>query len=317
MPIFIFRILLKYSKIHEAILVGGERERTLREIKYLEDGLDRDKLKEFLEMFFPNISIKELDSYISVIRGGSNFRRYITGKRLLNKISRYRYLTPLEEFIFNLFQLTYRTLNRLFFKQKKRLHSMGSMIVITGADATGKTTVTNNLRKWLGKNFTTHLIHFGKPPSAPVTKPINGLIKLIRERKREDGDTKKLSTQKDSNRDSLLYMFRYLILAYDRHYQIQKYYRLVSKGDILIVDRYKSENYYMMDSPRLNPKDYKGIKRKIAKLENSLYSKMPKPDILFSLAVPIEVAVERNRTRIKEGKESEEFIRIRHKENQN
>ncbi len=98
---------------------------------------------------------------------------------------------------------------------------MGSMIVITGADATGKTTVTNNLRKWLGKNFTTHLIHFGKPPSAPVTKPINGLIKLIRERKREDGDTKKLSTQKDSNRDSLLYMFRYLILAYDRHYQFK------------------------------------------------------------------------------------------------
>jgi len=76
LPIFIFRILLKYSKIHEAILVGGERERTLREIKYLEDGLDRDKLKEFLEMFFPNISIKELDSYISVIRGGSNFRRF-------------------------------------------------------------------------------------------------------------------------------------------------------------------------------------------------------------------------------------------------
>ncbi len=87
-------------------------------------------------------------------------------------------------------------------------------------------------------------------------------------------------------------MFRYLILAYDRYYQIQKYYRLVSKGDILIVDRYKSENYYMMDSPRLNPKDYRGIKRKIAKLENSLYSKMPKPDILFSLTVPIEVAVE-------------------------
>ncbi len=33
--------------------------------------------------------------------------------------------------------------------------------------------------------------------------------------------------------------------------------------------------------------------------------------------MPIRSAVERNRTRIKEGKESEEFIRIRHKENQN
>jgi len=51
----------------------------------------------------------------------------------------------------------------------------------------------------------------------------------------------------------------------------------------------QSENYYMMDSPRLNPKDYKGIKRKIAKLENSLYSKMPKPDILFSLTVLLKL----------------------------
>ncbi len=119
---------------------------------------------------------------------------------------------------------------------------MGPVLVIKLLGAMNLVTI----KSWLPENislrrkthFTTHLIHFGKPPSAPVTKPINGLIKLIRERKREDGDTKKLSTQKDSNRDSLLYMFRYLILAYDRHYQIQKYYRLVSKGDILIVDRY-------------------------------------------------------------------------------
>ncbi len=72
----------------------------------------------------------------------------------------------------------------------------------------------------------------------------------------------------------------------------------------------------MMDSPRLNPKDYKGIKRKIAKLENSLYSKMPKTRYSILINCPYEVAVERNRTRIKEGTESEEFIRIRHKENQ-
>ncbi len=36
--------------------------------------------------------------------------------------------------------------------------------------------------------------------------------------------------------------------------------------------------------------------------------KMAKPDILFNLTVPVDVAVERNRSRIKEGKESEEFI---------
>jgi len=312
--IFVFRVMLKYSKIHEAILVGREHNRTLREIEYLQRGLNRDKLKDFLERFFPNITLDEFYRFLDVIKNGSNFKRYILGKRLLSKLSSYRYLTPLEEFWFNLSQLLYRVVNRFFFRDKKRLHSMGTMIVVTGADATGKSTVTKDLKNWLGKNFTTHQIHFGRPPSTLLTLPINILIKLSKKRGNGSKSTK-FSTQKGSNRKSLIYMVRQLALAYDRYSQIKKYYRFVSKGDILIVDRYKSENYYVMDSPRLNPKDYVGLKRKIALLENSLYSKMPIPDILFTLTVPIEVAVERNRTRIKEGKESEEFIRVRHKEN--
>jgi len=316
LPIFVFRVLLKYSKIHEAILVGGERKRVLRELDYLENGLNVDKLKLFLERFFPNISLEEFYDYLRLIKHGSNLRRYIVGKRLKSKLSPYRYLSTFEEFRFNSYQLIYRVLNKLFFKDKKRLHSCGIFLVIAGADATGKTTVTHDLKGWLGKNFTTHLIHFGKPPTTLLTFPINLLIKL-QKRRGKGSSSLKFSTQKGSNRKSLLYMIRQLSLAYDRYSQIRKYYRKVSKGDILIVDRYKSENYYVMDSPRLNPKDYIGLKRKIALLENSLYSNMPRPDILFFLTVPVEVAVERNRTRIKEGKESEEFIRIRHKENQN
>jgi len=315
LTIFVFRVLLKYSKIHEAILVDREKKRTLKELKYLENGLNRDKLKLFLEKFFPNISIDEFYNYLKTIKHGSNFKKYLIGKGLQKRVSNYKYLTPFEEFRFNSYQLIYRTLNKLFFKQKKRLHSSGIFIVIAGADATGKTTVTHDLKRWLGKNFTTRLIHFGKPPSTLLTLPINLLIRFTKRGK--GSKSLKFSTQKGSNRKSFLYMIRQLSLAYDRYSQIIKYYKVVSKGDILIVDRYKSENYYVMDSPRLNPKDYKGLKRKIATLENLLYSKMPRPDILFFLTVPIEVAVERNRTRIKEGKESEEFIRIRHKENQN
>jgi thymidylate kinase len=70
-----------------------------------------------------------------------------------------------------------------------------------------------------------------------------------------------------------------------------------------------------MDSKRLNPLDYSGLKAMLAELENSLYDKMPKPDILFYLTVPVEVAVKRNHERIKDGKESEAFIRLRHRLN--
>jgi len=316
LPIFVFRVLLKYSRFHEAILVDREKKRIEEELVYLEDGLNVDKLRLFLEKFFPNISLDEFYRYIDVIKSGSNFRKYIIGKRLYSKLSNYRYLTLFEEFRLNFYQLIYRVFNRLIFKEKKQLCTLGTMIVITGADATGKTTLTHDLKEWLGRDFTTHLIHFGKPPSTLLTLPINIFIRLFK--KRGSGSRAvKFSTQKGSNKKSLIYMIRQLALAYDRYSQIRKYYRFVSKGDILIVDRYKSENYYVMDSPRLNPKDYKGLKQKIAELENRLYSQMPVPDILFVLTVPVEVAVERNKKRIKEGKESEEFIRIRHKENQN
>ena len=72
-----------------------------------------------------------------------------------------------------------------------------------------------------------------------------------------------------------------------------------------------------MDSKRLNPEQYTGIKRKLAFIENKLYKTIHEPDIVFYLKVPVAVAVQRNDTRIKDGKESEEFLRIRHNENKN
>jgi thymidylate kinase len=46
-----------------------------------------------------------------------------------------------------------------------------------------------------------------------------------------------------------------------------------------------------------------------------MYRRMPEPDLLFYLTVPVDVAVQRNEERIKEGKESEAFLRTRHLEN--
>jgi thymidylate kinase len=72
-----------------------------------------------------------------------------------------------------------------------------------------------------------------------------------------------------------------------------------------------------MDSKRLSPRNYVGLKKRLALIENKIYEMMPNPDVLFYLLVPVEIAVKRNEERIKEGKESEEFIRIRHEENKN
>jgi len=316
LPIFIFRIMLKYSKINEFLLVSKEEERTYKEIDYLLHTMDHKKLKTFLNEYFPKVSMSDLLNYIKIIQSGNALEKYIEANRLKGKLQNYKYLSFLQDNYNNIEQLGYRILNKLFFKQKKKLHSSGMLIVVAGLDATGKTTITTELKKWLGKNFTVSNIHFGKPASTLLTSPFNLLIKLMR--KNGNNENVKSSIQTDVEKPkSLLYVIRQVVLSYDRYKLIKKYWDKASSGELVLCDRYKSEEYGVMDSKRLKPELYTGLSKKLALLENKFYDEMPKPDILFYLTVPVEVAVIRNEERIKEGKESEAFIKIRHEQNKN
>jgi len=309
--IFIFRIMLKYSKINEFILINKESQRTNKEIDYLLKNLDENRLENFLSEYFSNFTKDEIFKYIIVIKSGSKLLQFLNGNKVRNKLKRYKYLTFYEENLNNIYQFSYRFLNKLIFKQKKKLNS-GTFIVVAGLDATGKTTITNELKKLLGKNFTINLIHFGKPPSTLITYPFNLMIKFLR---KNSNNVNLKSSINDNKAKSLLFILRQVILSYDRYKLATKYFDKVSKGEIVICDRYKSEDYFVMDSKRLDPNVYNGIKKKLSLLENYFYNNMPTPNILFYLKVPVEVAVKRNEERIKEGKESAEFIRIRHSQN--
>jgi thymidylate kinase len=314
LPIFIFRIMLKYSKINEFLLVSKEEKRTYKELEYLLNGMDKEKLETFLRTYFPKVSSKNIFDYIQTIQSGTAVQKYIQGNQVKNRLKNYKYLSFFQDNYNNLQQLSYRILNKLFFKQKKKLHSAGMLIVVAGLDATGKTTITTELKKWLGKNLTVSNIHFGKPKSSLLTLPFNLLIKRMK--KNSNNENIKSSVQTNANKPkSLLYVIRQVILAYDRYKLIKKYWDKASAGELVLCDRYKSEEYGVMDSKRLKPELYRGLKKKLALLENKLYNEMPKPNILFYLTVPVEVAVIRNKERIKEGKESEEFIKIRHEQN--
>lgn len=311
--LFILRIMMKYSKVNEYILVEKENKRTPREIEYLLNGMDRNKLDLFLELYFPEISQEQLMEYVEIIKEGTFFKRFISANTLKYKLSRYRRQGVLDEGFENIRQFSYRVLNKLHFKQKKKLHSAGTMIIIAGLDATGKTTITTELNEWLGKNLTVSRVHFGKPPSTVLTFPINMAIKLMR--KKSSNSILRSSVKNEQSAKSMLYIIRQVTLAYDRQALIKKQWQKTSNAEIVLCDRYKSEDFGVMDSKRLNPDSYTGFKKRLAQIENKLYNTMPEPDILFYLNVPVEVAVKRNEERIKEGKESEEFIRIRHKEN--
>ena len=314
--IFIIRIMMKYSKFNEYILQKKEESRTIKEITFLLNGLDKNKLDAFLKRCFPNITIESLFNYVIIIQKGNFITRYIQSINLKRKLNRYLYQGVLLNNYKNLAQFKYRLLNKFFYKQKKKLNTGGAIIVIAGLDATGKTTITNDLKKWLGKNFSIYIGHFGKPNSTLLTFPINILIKISRRLVSIEGKFRSSTKTKKVNK-SYLFLIRQVALAYDRYSLVTKLWRKATNGNIVICDRYKSEMYGVMDSKRLIVDDYSGFKKVLAKIENKYYDSMPEPDIMFYLTVPLEVAVQRNEDRIKKGKESEKFLRLRHIQNQN
>lgn len=311
--IFIFRVMLKYTKINEFLLVRKENKRNKKEIEFLLQDIDRNKLDDFLSIYFKEISSDELFKCIEVIKNGSSLNKYFMALKIKRKLSKYNRFTSFQELYKNFFQLIYRVFNKFVLKEKKSLHNGGLLITIVGLDATGKSTVTNDLRVWLKRNFTTSLIHFGKPKSSLFTYPLNFIIKIMR--KKLKNSSLKSSKKTTSKPKSLLYIIRQVILAYDRYNLIKKYWKKTSNGEIIICDRYKSENFEVMDSKRLLPEVYSGIKQKLALFENNLYNNLPKPDILIQLVVPVEVAVVRNNERVKLDKEDEDFLRQRYKDN--
>lgn len=313
---FIIRIMMKYSKVNEYLLVRREEKRTVREIAYLRDGMDRGKLRQFLSERFESLSEEDLERYAAVILKGSFVNRFRNAMELRRKIRKYIYQGPFENAWNNFTQLCYRVSNKLVYKQKKNLHSGGAVIVVAGLDATGKTTITGQLKKWLGKNFTVREAHFGKPSSTWLTFPFNFLIRIARRKTSIDSDLRS-STKKEGSGKSMVFIVRQVILAYDRYALAKRIWKKAGNGNIILCDRYKSEDFGVMDSKRLIVGQYSGFKRKLAALENRLYEKMPQPDVMFYLTVPVDVAVKRNEERIKKGKESEQFLRIRHEQNQN
>ena len=314
--IFIIRIMMKHTKINEFILVERESERTKREVKYLLEGTDKEKIDEFLKLYFPKITLSDFFMYIKVIQKSGFLLKIKYGIKIKRSVRQYLRLGFFSNSAINTKQLFYRIFNKLFFKKKKSLATGGGLICIVGLDATGKTTISTELKKWLGKNFSIYEAHFGKPPSSKLTIPFNLIIHLLRKITPIDKEIRS-GTKSTNKQKSYLYMIRQIILAYDRYILAKKMWAKSSNGVIVICDRYKSKNFGVMDSKRLILENYTGIKRKLAFKENKMYDSMSRPDLIFYLTVPIEIAVQRNTYRIKKGKESEEFLRKRHLENQN
>ncbi len=205
----------------------------------------------------------------------------------------------------------------------KRLATGGAVVAVIGPEATGKSTVVTSLARTLGSVFEVDEVHLGKPPPTWLTWPFAALFPLLRrllpERRASVGPTQAApgdgaagAVSVGSGRFGWMYALRALITAHERRALARRVQRRAANGAIIVCDRYPSAEVGAMDSARLAARDASGWRRRAADIERAIYSSIPPPTLVVQLSVALEVALERNRVRIKDRKESDQYVKHRH-----
>ena len=199
----------------------------------------------------------------------------------------------------------------------------GAVIAFVAGDASGKSSMLSKTHQWLGKFYAVETVHAGKPPSTWITSIPRLLLPLLRtcfpktRTNTVEFDMVALNDELAVNRKrSLLYVVRSAMIAFDQWKLLSRCHAKAGQGKLILCDRYPAANLGGTDGPRVDPSWFsnrRSLKGWFARMEQTYYATMPKPDLVLLLQVPVELAIQRNRFREKGGpRKSEQSIRFRH-----
>ncbi len=205
-----------------------------------------------------------------------------------------------------------RLLNKSVFKRKKIFLNRGYIIVITGADGAGKTTMIRELSNFFSTYLTTKTVALGKPQGK--------FIEWIRSTLMGSNYKSDVVSGSDTkNKEpSVLKCITSIILASLRYRESKKALKIAQNGELVISDRWPTMETGKMDGPKIDLASMSSrLKIWMAKIEKKIYQSIPDADCSIILTIPSEVAVKRNRKRIKKNKETDSEILERHDSNKN
>ena len=327
--LFTLRMFVKYGSLMDLVTLWRQSDKIKAEILWLQDGSDLSEAVSLLKSNCPVIDEKLFTECVETLNNDTPLKRRITlarhVRRRLKIYAKYSFLKRVMAYLHFLWAELHR---RLGTKQKNKvLQSGGAVIAFTGADATGKSTLVAETGRWLGDTFTVRTIHAGKPPSTWLTAPVNIVFSLVRSlislqrvrrlKRRLSPSESNPSRHKFEGLSSFPYALRAIALAWDRQRLTSKARQLAAKGEIIVCDRYPSAIIGNMDSPRLEEEPLRtgrvaAIYNRLARVEKQLYRKIPPADIVLKLAVSVETAKKRNRSRNEQDKDA--YLEARHRQ---
>ena len=297
--IFLIRHLLKCGSLTGRYLYWRDIDSYAEEWKKLNKDLTHDELLGPFDLsnHLNGIGVSKAKLKLPRISNSLRFR-YSCSLYL-----RYSYISlPILRFL----TLWKRLINKVFYKRKKVFPSKGFVLAISGVDGSGKSSMLEEIYLVFGKFLTIHKYHMGKPQG----KFIDTLWRVI------GNESKSPSIASTSNNNLPTPRRKAIIgviLALMRLRKARAIFKLANKGGLMIIDRWPTNELGKMDGPRvIIAKDSGWFENFCKKIETWAYSVMPKADLCYLFEVPIEIAISRNRLRVKENKETEEMISARY-----
>jgi len=321
--IFTIRMMLKHTSAVELLMLSRDWKGVRREIEWLMDANSTDETLKLVAQWLPSVDSQLFSNCIAALKKNTPLLRRISlGRRLRSQLSIYARNSWLQSWLNGIIKFTLMAYGRLTrSKRAMILQSGGAVIAFVGAEATGKSTLLAATRRWLGEHFVIEQIHAGKPRSTLLTVLPNVFIPLLRSAlpayrpsKIATSQASREQSPKESQVYPLISALRSVFIAYDRRALLSRAFARAANGRIVLCDRYPSISKEAPDGPQLqqfeiDPKRYP-IQAWLARIEKRLYQEIPAPDMVISLFVPLEVALQRNKNRGKE--EPDDYVRYRH-----
>jgi thymidylate kinase len=323
--IFVVRNMIKHTTVFDLMLVRKEGKATREEYKWLTDGLDVEIALGKLEKYFPEITADEFRDALHLIGShGPIHRRIALGFRFRNALSKYRRYSQINQSYRSVTSAFQMALSKFGRKEKHmNLLTGGKIIALVGPQATGKSTIANAIRGWLGQELAVSYIHTGKPPVTWLTILPGILIPLARSilPGQRSINVEIKAEGEDQPEYPLIFVFRKVMQAYDRRALLRKAFKASRNGKIILSDRYPSDRVGAIDGATfeyaLIKQEKSLLKRGLMKLERHLYDDICPPDFVLQLTVSVEKALERNQQRTKSGfQQSADYVKARHSQKQ-
>ncbi len=302
--IFVIRMIIKHST-WEAILTreGSLSSSERAELDYLVANAKPEKVIEVLNQHLPFIEVGLFDDCMRALRPGCSWlKRIRVGKRLQEQLKAHARQPLLANFLLKAWRRVILIFQWHVLRRRGgfQLANGGTLVAIVGGDGAGKTTVVNELYRWLATDFQIAKFHMGKPHWSLTTIIIRGILKVGR----LFGLYPFMRAEVEYTSDEDLvkfpgypWMIREACTSRDRYLTYVKARRLASNGNLVLCDRYPLPQIKLMDSSQIERLTKKHSTNRFIRfmldLERRYYLPIMTPDILIVLRTDPEIAVQR------------------------